>query len=72
MRKKLYKWHSLSALIALVPILIVSITGSILVFKVEIDTWLMPNKMTVKVDGTAQRLSLDVLIDKVNTDKDKM
>lgn len=65
MRKKLYKWHSLGALISLLPIFIVSITGSILVFKVEIDTWLMPNKMSVQVDNTEQRLSLDVLINKV-------
>lgn len=44
MRKTLYKLHSYFALIALIPLFIVSVTGSILVFKTEIDQWLMPNK----------------------------
>lgn len=42
MRKKLFKLHSYFALIALVPVIIVSLTGSILVFKTEIDQSLMP------------------------------
>lgn len=42
MRKTFFKIHSYLALVALIPLLIVSITGSILVFKVEIDQWLMP------------------------------
>ena len=43
MRRTLFKLHSYSALIALIPLIIVSITGSILVFKTEIDQLLMPN-----------------------------
>lgn len=42
MRKTLFKLHSYFALVALVPLMIVSVTGSILVFKAEIDQWLMP------------------------------
>lgn len=42
MRKTLLKYHSYLALVALLPIIIISITGSILVFKTEIDQWLMP------------------------------
>lgn len=42
MRKTLLKYHSYLALAALLPIIIVSITGSILVFKSEIDQMLMP------------------------------
>lgn len=42
MRKTLFKWHSYLAIIALIPLIIVSLTGSILVFKTEIDQWLMP------------------------------
>lgn len=42
MRKSLLKYHSYLALVALIPLIIVSITGSLLVFKSEIDQWLMP------------------------------
>lgn len=59
MRKNLFKWHSTAALIALIPLIVISITGSILVFKVEIDTWLMPNQMSVVApeDGNRAELS---------------
>lgn len=48
MKKKLHQWHSYCALIAMLPLFLISITGSILVFKVELDTLLMPDKMTIK------------------------
>lgn len=67
MRKKLFKWHSISALLALIPLMIIAITGSILVFKVEIDTWLMPEHMTVNVDSTASRENLNTLIQNVES-----
>ena len=67
MRKKLYKWHSVGALIAILPLLIISLTGSILVFKVELDTLLMPDKMQVNNTDPAERLSLDVLMAKVKS-----
>jgi len=65
MRKKLFKWHSLSALIALIPLMVIAVTGSILVFKVEIDTWLMPNQMQVTVDKNQTRLNLNILVNNV-------
>jgi len=65
MRKKLFKWHSYLALIAIFPLVVICITGSILVFKVEIDTVLMPNKMQVNVLPNTPRLELDTLFNNV-------
>ncbi|WP_220754098.1 PepSY domain-containing protein [Shewanella sp. KT0246] len=62
MRKTLFKWHSYGALIAMLPLLIISITGSILVFKVEIDSLLRPAHMVVEADNTTERVSLDTLM----------
>lgn len=62
MRKKLYKWHSLSAIFAMLPLLLISVTGSILVFKVELDTLLMPESMQVSSASPKERLSLDALM----------
>ncbi|MBU2970806.1 PepSY domain-containing protein [Pseudoalteromonas sp. C2R02] len=67
MRKKIFKWHSYLALIAMLPLIIICITGSILVFKVEIDTVLMPKKMQVNVLPTSPRLSLDDLISNIKS-----
>ena len=65
MRKTLFKWHSYSALIALVPILIISITGSVLVFKVELDSLFRPHQMVVQ--ASTERKSLDKLMSVVQT-----
>lgn len=62
MRKTLFKWHSYGALIAMLPLLIISITGSILVFKVEIDNLLRPAHMLVEAVPTTPRVSLDTLM----------
>ncbi|WP_394129355.1 PepSY-associated TM helix domain-containing protein [Shewanella maritima] len=67
MRKSLFKWHAYSALIAMLPLLIISITGSILVFKVEIDSLLRPEHMRVDVPPHTQRQSLDTLMQNVLT-----
>lgn len=67
MRKTLYKWHSWAALIAMLPLFIVSVTGSILVFKVEIDTWLRPHHMSVGTSEKAQRVSIDRMIASVES-----
>ncbi|NMH59101.1 PepSY-associated TM helix domain-containing protein [Alteromonas ponticola] len=61
MRKTLFKWHSVCALIAMIPLLVIAITGSILVFKVEIDTWLMPEHMTVPATAQQPRQNLNAL-----------
>ncbi len=68
MRKKLFKWHSVSALVALIPLIVISVTGSILVFKVEIDTWLMPEHMLVTQPSRSPRVDFDLLIDKVEAE----
>lgn len=65
MRKKLFKWHSISALLALIPLMVIAITGSILVFKVEIDSWLMPEHMVVNQETAKERLNLNTLINNV-------
>ncbi|SHF14081.1 Uncharacterized iron-regulated membrane protein [Microbulbifer donghaiensis] len=65
MNKTLFKLHSWMALIAFVPLLIICITGSILVFKHEIDTALMEERVRVTADGRA-RQSLDTLLGSVN------
>jgi uncharacterized iron-regulated membrane protein len=62
MRKNLFKWHSVSALIALVPLIVIAVTGSILVFKVEIDSLLMPSHMNVNVEPSATRQPLQDLV----------
>ncbi|MEQ3653359.1 MAG: PepSY-associated TM helix domain-containing protein [Glaciecola sp.] len=70
MRKTLFKWHSYLALIAMIPVLVISITGSILVFKVEIDSLLRPHHMVVNptitdTEQTTQRLALDDLMSRI-------
>ncbi|WP_278405560.1 PepSY-associated TM helix domain-containing protein [Pseudoalteromonas ruthenica] len=64
MRKTLFKIHSWLALAAMLPLLLISITGAILVFKSEIDGWLMPQKHFA-VANTEQRLSLDTLTERI-------
>ncbi len=67
MRKSLFKWHSITALVALLPLILIAITGSILVFKTEIDTWLMPKQMSVNLASSQPREDLNVLINNINT-----
>ncbi len=47
MNKTLYKLHSWLALTAVIPLLIISLTGALLVFKFELDNWLMPDRVTL-------------------------
>ncbi|NMP32799.1 PepSY domain-containing protein [Thalassotalea sp. M1531] len=67
MRKTLFKWHSFSAVIALIPLMVIAVTGSILVYKVELDTWLMPEQMQVAVEGRQSRIDLNELIASIET-----
>ncbi|MDH7943521.1 PepSY-associated TM helix domain-containing protein [Pseudohongiella sp. SYSU M77423] len=64
MNKLLFKVHSYLALLAVVPILIVCVTGSILVFKHEIDSLLRGE--LVRVEPQSQRMPLDSLLASVN------
>lgn len=61
MRKQLFKWHSTLAIVFMLPVLIICITGSILVFKVEIDSLLRPHHMVVDAPAQA-RQNLDSLM----------
>ncbi len=65
MNKWFFRWHSRLALFAFLPLLLISVTGSLLVFKHEIDSWLMQDK--VRVVATEQgRLSLDQLAGRIH------
>lgn len=65
MRKTLFKLHSYLALVALIPLFIVSVTGSILVFKTEVDQWLMPKVAALpyhtQSSSTFSRLNHNIL-----------
>ena len=65
MNKTLFKLHSWMALIAVLPLLVICVSGSILVFKHEIDALLLADKVRVHAAGR-ERLSLDVLSESVN------
>ncbi len=64
MNKSLFKIHSWAALVAFMPLLVICITGSLLVFKHEIDSLLMHDQ--VRVVPQAERQSLDSLLSVVN------
>lgn len=57
------KWHRALALIALLPLVIMSVTGAILVFKTELDALLLPGQATLPKPQTAiERQPLDSLV----------
>jgi len=64
-RKSLLKFHSWFALVAFLPLLVMSFTGSLLVFKQELDTLLLPN--VAEIDSPeSTRQSLDLLAKNIN------
>lgn len=65
MNKTLFKLHSWAALAAFLPLLVICITGSLLVFKYEIDHLLMADKVTVT--PSSDRLLLDELRSVINS-----
>lgn len=65
MNKILFKLHGWMALVAFVPLLLICVSGSVLVFKHEIDAALMHDKVRVAV-GDRERQSLDALLQTVN------
>jgi len=66
MRRTLFKVHTWMALTTCVPLLIVCLTGSVLMFKHEIDSLIMPEK--VRVNSELQsRLPLDALRNSIAT-----
>lgn len=64
MNKVLFKIHSTLALFAFVPLLVICVTGSLLVFKHEIDWLLMGDK--VRVEAQQVRLPMDSLLQNIN------
>tara|TARA_Y100001963_G_scaffold92255_1_gene127014 strand:- start:1437 stop:2558 length:1122 start_codon:yes stop_codon:yes gene_type:complete len=65
MRKTLHKWHGWLGIIFMIPFLLICLTGSILVFKKEIDSVLLPDVATL-APSDAPRLPYDTLKDRVN------
>ncbi|WP_417666365.1 PepSY-associated TM helix domain-containing protein [Pseudidiomarina sp.] len=65
MRKTLHKWHGWAGIICMVPFLVICLTGSILVFKKEIDGWLMPDIAALPVTEQP-RLPLKELTARIN------
>lgn len=65
MKKTLHLWHRYLGLVVAIPLIIISLTGSVLVFKEELDHWLMPELAVV--DGQAgNRIAYDQLRDTLN------
>ena len=63
-KKQLYKMHGWAGLFCIIPFMLICLTGSILVFKTEIDMWLMPDIAAV-VEGE-QRLSANQLLQQIH------
>ncbi|MCG9697304.1 PepSY-associated TM helix domain-containing protein [Shewanella sp. Isolate11] len=59
MRRILWKWHGWLGLFAALPLFIIALTGSLLVFKAEIDQWLMPEVVYASAE---ERLSFTQLV----------
>ncbi len=66
MRKLLFKIHRYLALAAMVPVLLITLTGAVLVFKQPIDQWLLADKMAIAHQGET-RQPLDRLLTRVET-----
>lgn len=64
MTRFLFKLHTYLAIISFIPLILISVSGAILVFKHEIDRLLMPGSVRVTTAGT-DRLALEVLQSKV-------
>ncbi|OCQ22275.1 cellulose-binding protein [Pseudoalteromonas luteoviolacea] len=64
-KKKLHKLHGWLGFICLLPFVLISFTGSVLVFKKELDMLLMPN--FTQVIPSSERLDVNTLIKHINT-----
>jgi uncharacterized iron-regulated membrane protein len=61
MRRFLFHLHSVTGLIAGLGLLIIGLSGSVLVFRQEIESLMMPERVLV-TKASPQRLNLDVLV----------
>lgn len=64
-KQRLYRWHSWLGIIFMVPFLLICLTGSVLVFKKELDGWLLP-EVAALAPSEQPRLSLQQLKQRVN------
>ncbi|MBX2859070.1 MAG: PepSY domain-containing protein [Cellvibrionaceae bacterium] len=62
MRKTLFKVHSYLALVALLPLLVIAATGSVLVFKSELDALLLPGVAQLDHGPSASRRNINHLV----------
>lgn len=63
MRKILFKLHRYMALVAMLPLVLIAVSGSLLVFKFEIDSLLMPEQVTLPATTSpGQRQHLNQLV----------
>ena len=65
MRKTLFKFHNYLALVAVIPLLLIVLTGSLLVFKFELDSVLMQEIVALDRQGET-RLGFNELIPEIN------
>ena len=70
MRRFLFHLHSVTGLIAGLCLIVIGLTGSILVFREEIDSLMMPKRVLAAADRSAPRLGLDALIARVEDQLD--
>jgi uncharacterized iron-regulated membrane protein len=64
MNKTLFKWHGYAGLFAFIPILLICLSGSILIFKYELDSLIRGDM--VNVAHVSERLTTDELKNTVN------
>jgi uncharacterized iron-regulated membrane protein len=64
MNKTLFKWHGYAGLFAFIPILLICLSGSILVFKYELDSLIRGDM--VNVTNVTERLTTDELKNTIN------
>jgi uncharacterized iron-regulated membrane protein len=64
MIKKIYKWHKWLSIFIFIPIVLISLSGSILVYKQELKNIFMPSIMNIKESGS---FSFDKSIEKINS-----
>ncbi|WP_221796070.1 PepSY-associated TM helix domain-containing protein [Oceanobacter mangrovi] len=65
-RKTLFRWHRWLGLIAALPLLLISLSGAILVFKAPLDRWLLADQVALSASQQGQRLPLDQLLQLVH------
>jgi uncharacterized iron-regulated membrane protein len=70
MRRFLFHLHSVTGLIAGLCLIVIGLSGSILVFREEIDSLMMPKRVLAAADASSPRLGLDVLIVRVEEQLD--